>query len=182
MCACRDCKVSLGTEPMPVTATLTDQGYWTLCSVDCRVKFLKRWLRVHFEEGAALGAALHVLNCKECRATSCIATLLLGCNCRQLCNVGLHKQTLDIAWSLDGYHAGWQVTKMHVCKVPILSWQFWSVICRQAYCCRRVWQSTPHGSAQCHLCSRWFHALPLFSPVHRQHYLSRSSDKDIPAS
>ncbi|CAL8471250.1 g10792 [Coccomyxa elongata] len=53
-----DCKVSLGTEAMPVTASLTDQGYWTLCSVDCRVQFLKRWLRVHFEEGAALGAVL----------------------------------------------------------------------------------------------------------------------------
>ncbi|EIE19597.1 glycoside hydrolase [Coccomyxa subellipsoidea C-169] len=50
-----DCKVSLGTVPVPVQATLTNLGYWTLCSVDCRVRFLKRWLRVHFEEGAAIG-------------------------------------------------------------------------------------------------------------------------------
>lgn len=70
MFVCRDCKVSLGTEAMPVTATLTDQGYWTLCSVDCRVKFLKRWLRVHFEEGAALGTILECMNCNKCRAGS----------------------------------------------------------------------------------------------------------------
>lgn len=47
-------------------ASLTSLGYWSLCSIDCRIKFLKRWLRVHFEQGAALGEAMPLayLTCK----------------------------------------------------------------------------------------------------------------------
>ncbi|CAL8471249.1 g10791 [Coccomyxa elongata] len=50
-----DCKVYLGNGTVSVQGTLTDIGYWTLCSTECRVKYIKRWLRVHFEQGQALG-------------------------------------------------------------------------------------------------------------------------------
>jgi hypothetical protein len=39
-----------------MTAVFNELGYWSLCSMDCRVKILRRWLRVHFEEAARLGA------------------------------------------------------------------------------------------------------------------------------
>ncbi|BDA46635.1 Mannan endo-1,4-beta-mannosidase 2 [Coccomyxa sp. Obi] len=50
-----DCKVNLDSGPVSIRGTLTDLGYWTLCSTECRVKYIKRWLRVHFEQGQALG-------------------------------------------------------------------------------------------------------------------------------
>ncbi|KAK9918089.1 hypothetical protein WJX75_001118 [Coccomyxa subellipsoidea] len=50
-----DCKINLNNGPVSVQASLSNLGYWSLCSLDCKVKFLKRWLHVHFEEGAAIG-------------------------------------------------------------------------------------------------------------------------------
>ncbi len=58
VCVRRDCKVYLGNRTLSVQGTLTDIGYWTLCSTECRVKYIKRWLRVHFEQGQVLGNML----------------------------------------------------------------------------------------------------------------------------
>ena len=57
---CSDCKINLNNGPVSVQASLSNLGYWSLCSLDCKVRFLKRWLRVHFEEGAAIGDLLSI--------------------------------------------------------------------------------------------------------------------------
>ncbi len=57
MPCCRDCQLRLEEGPNNVSAVLNDQGYWSLCSTDCRVKILRRWLRVHFEEADRIGMA-----------------------------------------------------------------------------------------------------------------------------
>lgn len=41
--------------PNNISAELNKKGYWSLCSTECRVQILRRWLRVHFEEAARIG-------------------------------------------------------------------------------------------------------------------------------
>jgi hypothetical protein len=36
-------------------ANLTEQGFWQLCPTGCRLQFLRRWLRVHWQEAARIG-------------------------------------------------------------------------------------------------------------------------------
>lgn len=60
----RDCKFSLNqTAPQMLEANLGAQGYWSLCSLECKQQFLKNWLHVHFEVAAQrFGEALFIGN------------------------------------------------------------------------------------------------------------------------
>ena len=55
-CFCRahrDCQFSLNqTGSQILEAQLGVQGYWALCSQECKQQFLKNWLRLHFEVAA----------------------------------------------------------------------------------------------------------------------------------
>ena len=56
---CRDCKMNLnGPGPQRLQANQSASGTWQLCSLDCRMRFLRRWLRVHLEECARIGKPL----------------------------------------------------------------------------------------------------------------------------
>ena len=52
-CACaerRDCQFSLNqSAPQTLEVQLGVQGYWAMCSQECKQEFLKNWLHVHFE-------------------------------------------------------------------------------------------------------------------------------------
>ncbi len=51
--ACRDCQFSLNqTGAELLEAQLGVQGYWALCSQDCKRQFLRNWLHLHFEIAA----------------------------------------------------------------------------------------------------------------------------------
>ena len=51
--ACRDCQFSLNqTGSQVLEAQLGVQGYWALCSQQCKQLFLKNWLRLHLEVAA----------------------------------------------------------------------------------------------------------------------------------
>ena len=53
MLLCRDCQFSLNqSAPQTLEVQLGVQGYWAMCSQECKQQFLKNWLRVHFEVAA----------------------------------------------------------------------------------------------------------------------------------
>ena len=55
--ACRDCNPHLeGTGPFTLQANLSQQGFFQLCSTDCRITFLRKWIRAHLQECARIGA------------------------------------------------------------------------------------------------------------------------------
>ena len=55
--ACRDCNPHLeGTGPFTLQANLSQQGFYQLCSTDCRITFLRKWIQAHLQECARIGA------------------------------------------------------------------------------------------------------------------------------
>ena len=53
MVTCRDCQFNLNqSAPQMLEVQLGMQGYWTMCSQECKQQFLKNWLRLHFEVAA----------------------------------------------------------------------------------------------------------------------------------
>ena len=60
---CRDCQFSLNqTAPQTVDVELGVQGYWAMCSQECKRQFLKNWLRVHYEVAAQKFGERHCTN------------------------------------------------------------------------------------------------------------------------
>ncbi|EIE23749.1 glycoside hydrolase [Coccomyxa subellipsoidea C-169] len=56
-----DCKLNINVQgPQTMTANLTEQGFLQLCSPDCRLSFLRRWLNVHLQECKRIGKPLVV--------------------------------------------------------------------------------------------------------------------------
>lgn len=45
-----------------MTANLTEQGFLQLCSPDCRLSFLRRWLNVHLQECKRIGEGPSLIN------------------------------------------------------------------------------------------------------------------------
>ena len=55
--ACRDCNPHLeGTGPFMLQANLSQQGFYQLCSTDCRISFLRKWIQAHLQECTRIGA------------------------------------------------------------------------------------------------------------------------------
>ena len=57
----RACEINFNGQPqLLLSAHQTEpSGMWTLCSQDCRLQFMRRWVRLHIQECARLGARLH---------------------------------------------------------------------------------------------------------------------------
>lgn len=47
-----------GPGPQQLEAYQSTTGTWQLCSLDCRMRFMRGWLQVHLEECARLGKPL----------------------------------------------------------------------------------------------------------------------------
>ena len=53
---CRACKFNLnGRGPHSLRAVQNEQGMWTVCSQECRIHFMRRWVQLHVQECARLG-------------------------------------------------------------------------------------------------------------------------------
>lgn len=55
--ACRDCNPHLeGIGAFTLQANLSQQGFYQLCSTDCRISFLRKWIQAHLQECTRIGA------------------------------------------------------------------------------------------------------------------------------
>ena len=72
-CGCRDCNFNLeSTGPYQIVSNLSSEGFLELCSFDCRVAFMRKWIQSHLQECKRIGgtrlppiAASSVLNMLE---------------------------------------------------------------------------------------------------------------------
>ena len=67
---CRNCNFNLeGSGPYQLMANLSSEGFLELCSSDCRLAFLRRWIRSHLEECKRIGQAPpdHLYSCANLR-------------------------------------------------------------------------------------------------------------------
>lgn len=52
----RDCNFDLeGTGPYQIVSNLSSEGFLELCSFDCRVAFMRKWIQSHLQECKRLG-------------------------------------------------------------------------------------------------------------------------------
>ena len=55
-CDCRDCNFNLeGTGPYQIVSNLSSEGFLELCSFDCRVAFMRKWIQSHLQECKRIG-------------------------------------------------------------------------------------------------------------------------------
>ena len=64
-CDCRDCNFNLeGMGPYQIVSNLSSEGFLELCSFDCRVAFMRKWIQSHLQE------------CKRIGGTHCTSSML----------------------------------------------------------------------------------------------------------
>ena len=66
-----------GQGPQQLQTNQSATGTWQLCSLACRMQFLRRWLRVHLQECARLGKPLVI---------GCVGRSSCGTQCMHACS------------------------------------------------------------------------------------------------